>query len=688
MASSIGHISEVDGDFFVRAKDGVVSELKTGDQVHLGDTLFGDRGNSSYDSLFVTLDEGPAVGVLLVGDESQCLDASLSSQPFSEDETIVDVRSLSTFIEVFIDAGPDGPEVVTPEVSSEDAQEKLTSPATEEADSVIEQEESVQEESAQEPIDQEGRPEKSLDKEALARSLEEVDDMAVAAYVSARMANDAATTVNETAAAIFGLDDPMLSRSLRESQEDAAKAGAKAMAAADEAREAADRLEALTYGVMELLPESISRANMAANSAENAAINAANASVHEQLTQEALQVFLTQSTQDAADAANIAARQTQEAAIIANNCAAILLERDDDAALEEARISQVMAALRASNAASAAAVAESVADWAEHLEVSAGVLRNARNAADNAESASTNAKHAAEDSKTLIETITADKEVSEDEAPDAELRVETSLDDAQGLEVTETSKPDTGDDAKHQAKRLIALTERQDAPSDEEGREILISDTEDLVAGRDAYTIAIGLHRLKEDVALLAPLHLIRQYGGTRLQMHLAIYPDGRVYYAETGLDDKEQPLARQVISEKSIDLDTAKGIMVVKEEGTLMVLVDGTLLFAEGGMPHFLEEAEETKTLIGERGSLGEGDITIRRLTLFTKALSMIEIASMVSSDGLPESMELDIMFDEESPITDRSGNGHDAYLSDPSSIIDQIARSSADLSGALEGL
>lgn len=687
MAKVFGHVREMEGDFFVRSPDATIRKLEVGDEVCEDDTLFGSQENSRYDTLCVSLDEGLPFDVLVVGDESQCFDASLSAHAFSEDETTVSIDSLLAFSDEFTPRSPD-----TPDGSERDEIEEVSAQPLD--DEIMETSEhgpsldANDENSTVEEVEEEGPDElaETTDQAvALDTLIEHTEEVTISVYAYARLANEAAQRA-------FKSTDEGLSSDAERFQNAALEASRIATEAATKAREAADKLEALASGVTARLPESISRANMAANSAENAAINAFNASLDTQNSAEGSVAMLTQSVQDAADAANIAARQTQEAAIVANNLAVTLLESPDAQKIAEAIASKRVAKLRSDNAAASAAVAESVADRAELVGVSQEMITNARNAADNAESASVNARQAAEDSQTLIETIIASQKNDASDELGREVKQQipdvTAIKELQGIDKVEEEVQSSEDIPTHHERvdQRGEVTEKDVPQEFQHAGEILLSKGDTLFGGRRTFTISIDLD--SEHMKTSTVLPLIRQYDAQSLDLYLQIDGDGKIRYGEIGLDDHQHETACEMVSEQAIELKASHNIMVVKEENTVMVLVDGTLLFLEESMTQSLRKGSDVDIVIADSRSSGEQGGVVTRVRLFDTALSMIEIAAMVSGSDMPSGIMADIAFDAKMPSLDSSGNGHDAYVLEAQSIIELIASSQDDLATAAEGL
>ena len=120
MAAVIGKIESLDGKFYAKGADGSLRVLSKGDEIFEGEVVIGDKSNSSIDSIIVSTVDG--TDVVLLGSNEQLFDASLSSEPFSQDEVVNNSDGITNIInkygnDVNIDdletaAGADGASVV------------------------------------------------------------------------------------------------------------------------------------------------------------------------------------------------------------------------------------------------------------------------------------------------------------------------------------------------------------------------------------------------------------------------------------------------------------------------------------------------------------------------------------------------------------------------------------------------
>lgn len=95
MAALIGHVKEVNGDYFVKTPDGSIKKLAVNDHIHEGDTLFGKKGNTLDDAILIAM-VVLAKEVLLMGEEEQFFDEALVK--VASDESIAQTSPLSIAI--------------------------------------------------------------------------------------------------------------------------------------------------------------------------------------------------------------------------------------------------------------------------------------------------------------------------------------------------------------------------------------------------------------------------------------------------------------------------------------------------------------------------------------------------------------------------------------------------------------
>ncbi|MDD2566441.1 MAG: Ig-like domain-containing protein, partial [Thiovulaceae bacterium] len=97
MAEVIGKIAHLDGKFYARVEDGSLRELSKGDTLYVGEIVIGDAGNEAIDSVIVSLNDGNDIVVL--ADQSQAFDQSLTQTEFTPDETVSQPSSILSMLE-------------------------------------------------------------------------------------------------------------------------------------------------------------------------------------------------------------------------------------------------------------------------------------------------------------------------------------------------------------------------------------------------------------------------------------------------------------------------------------------------------------------------------------------------------------------------------------------------------------
>jgi predicted nucleic acid-binding Zn-ribbon protein len=97
MAEVIGKVAHLDGKFYARAEDGSLRELSKGDTLYVGEIVIGDSGNDAIDSVIVSLNDGNDIVVL--ADQSQAFDQSLTQTEFTPDETVSQPSSILSMLE-------------------------------------------------------------------------------------------------------------------------------------------------------------------------------------------------------------------------------------------------------------------------------------------------------------------------------------------------------------------------------------------------------------------------------------------------------------------------------------------------------------------------------------------------------------------------------------------------------------
>ncbi len=97
MSTIIGKIASIDGKFYAKSSDGTLRELSNGDSIYEGEIIFGDKNNASIDSIIIGMDKG--MDIVMLGDETQLFDSSLSKIEFTEDETVTYTDSIQAMLE-------------------------------------------------------------------------------------------------------------------------------------------------------------------------------------------------------------------------------------------------------------------------------------------------------------------------------------------------------------------------------------------------------------------------------------------------------------------------------------------------------------------------------------------------------------------------------------------------------------
>ena len=96
MAEQIATVASIDGIYFVKNPDGTLHQLSKGDPIYEGQVVFGFDGNSPISSVILTMNDGS--DIVILGNDRQLFDSSLSDSEFSVDETISDKDSIEALI--------------------------------------------------------------------------------------------------------------------------------------------------------------------------------------------------------------------------------------------------------------------------------------------------------------------------------------------------------------------------------------------------------------------------------------------------------------------------------------------------------------------------------------------------------------------------------------------------------------
>ncbi|MDY0122435.1 MAG: cell shape-determining protein MreD, partial [Sulfurimonas sp.] len=97
MSVIIGKIASLDGTFYAKGPDGSMRQLSKGDAIFEGEIVIGDGANSSIDSVIVAMNDG--TDLVLLGNDTQLFDASLSQEQFAESDTVTDPNSILSMLE-------------------------------------------------------------------------------------------------------------------------------------------------------------------------------------------------------------------------------------------------------------------------------------------------------------------------------------------------------------------------------------------------------------------------------------------------------------------------------------------------------------------------------------------------------------------------------------------------------------
>ena len=96
MATAIATVTNLIGRFYTQNIDGSIRELSNGDKIHEGESVIGDRGNSSAAQLTASMDDGS--DIFVNARESQLFDASLSKEDFATDDVVIQSDDFATLL--------------------------------------------------------------------------------------------------------------------------------------------------------------------------------------------------------------------------------------------------------------------------------------------------------------------------------------------------------------------------------------------------------------------------------------------------------------------------------------------------------------------------------------------------------------------------------------------------------------
>ncbi|PHM16621.1 MAG: hypothetical protein CJD30_10715, partial [Sulfuricurvum sp. PD_MW2] len=95
MARVIGYVKSLDqGTFFVKDAKGHVRELKIGEAIHEGETVYGAPNNPNNAKIIVDITLEGMGDILIAGNQALNFDTSLFKSIFSSDDAVVSVESV------------------------------------------------------------------------------------------------------------------------------------------------------------------------------------------------------------------------------------------------------------------------------------------------------------------------------------------------------------------------------------------------------------------------------------------------------------------------------------------------------------------------------------------------------------------------------------------------------------------
>ena len=97
MSAIIGKIASIEGTFYVKGLDGSLREVSEGYEILEGESIVGDKSNSSADNIIVSITDG--TDIVIVGDDKQLFDSSLSAQEFAQEDTVTEKDSIQSMLE-------------------------------------------------------------------------------------------------------------------------------------------------------------------------------------------------------------------------------------------------------------------------------------------------------------------------------------------------------------------------------------------------------------------------------------------------------------------------------------------------------------------------------------------------------------------------------------------------------------
>ncbi|MDD2292165.1 MAG: hypothetical protein PHV52_07795, partial [Aliarcobacter sp.] len=91
MAQVIGSISTINGSFFIKSADGVISAAKVGDTINSGDVIIGSGSNNASNMLTVALNDNSKL-ISVLGDNQQLFDETMLGLELNSDTVVKNVE--------------------------------------------------------------------------------------------------------------------------------------------------------------------------------------------------------------------------------------------------------------------------------------------------------------------------------------------------------------------------------------------------------------------------------------------------------------------------------------------------------------------------------------------------------------------------------------------------------------------
>ncbi len=97
MSVSVGKVVVLEGVFQAKGLDGSTRQISKGDTIYEGEIVIGSQSNNPSDNIVVSMKDGSDIVVL--GQEKQLFDASLSVEEFAKEETVTNKDSILAMLE-------------------------------------------------------------------------------------------------------------------------------------------------------------------------------------------------------------------------------------------------------------------------------------------------------------------------------------------------------------------------------------------------------------------------------------------------------------------------------------------------------------------------------------------------------------------------------------------------------------